>query len=81
MGFASMFSGGAGGDWTAPGNSQEVINGQQANLNATVAQQQAIANAMAAQNGISNQSNVFAQQQALAGQMGGPSDRRSRKDL
>jgi hypothetical protein len=44
-------------------------NQQYANVNTGLSQQQAFLNALAAQGGIGNQANVFAQQQALANQL------------
>jgi hypothetical protein len=62
-------SGGAGMNYQATGPQQYQLNDAWANTQAGLAQQQQFVNALQAQNGIGNQSQVFGQQQALAGQL------------
>lgn len=76
MGFVSgLFSGGSGTNFQAQGAPiQAPVTDQQANqvygqAQQGLNQQQAFVNALNAQNGIQNQSDVFAQQQALANQL------------
>jgi hypothetical protein len=54
----------------APVTSQEQVNGSYLASQGGLNQQQAFLNALQAQNGIGNQSSVFAQQQGLANQLG-----------
>jgi len=66
FGGASGNNGGAGMNFDATGVDPAQLNAAYGNTQQALAEQQAFLGALAAQGGISNQSNVFQQQQALA---------------
>lgn len=63
-------TGGAGMNYQATGPTQTMVNDSWTNSQTALTQQRQFLDQLAAQGGILNQSNVFAQQQALANQLG-----------
>lgn len=69
FGSKSGNTGGAGINYQATGPTQNQVNDAWSNTQSGLSHQQAFINALNAQNGIGNQSNVFGQQQDLANQL------------